>query len=126
MESDTHFYTHAPHESPAPVPAAAEASEGFARFLADCTVGGLDDTAATPVADLYGMYIIWCEQSGSLPASVQAFSAAARGQGLEPQRRHQEQVYPGLLPTGPIPIQYILETDKAPSPNSALNLLPGT
>ena len=101
----------------------ADSPDDIARFLADCTVDGMDDTAATPAADLYGMYIIWCEQSGLVPASMRIFSATARQQGLEPQRRHQEQVYPGVLPTGPIPIQYILETDKPPSPNSTLNLI---
>ena len=121
-----HPYAHVPGQDGGPAVGLGETPEDIARFLADCTVGGLDDTAATPAADLYGMYIIWCEQSGSIPASMQAFSAAARGQGLEPQRRHQEQVYPGVLPTGPIPIQYILETDKPPSLNSSLNLLPGT
>ncbi|MCC3274416.1 MULTISPECIES: hypothetical protein [unclassified Arthrobacter] len=94
------------------------------RFLAECTVGDLDDDDATPVADLYGMYIIWSEQQGLAPLAVQAFSAAVREEGVEAERRHSEQVYTGLLPTGAIPIQYILETDKAPSPNSPLDIFP--
>ena len=95
------------------------------RFLAECTVGDLDDDDATPVADLYGMYIIWSEQQGMDPLAVQAFSAAVREEGIEAERRRSEQVYTGLLPTGSIPIQYILETDKAPSPNSPLDTFPG-
>ena len=30
------------------------------RFLNECTVRDLDDSEVLPVADLYGMYIIWC------------------------------------------------------------------
>ena len=94
------------------------------RFLAECTVGGLDDTDSTPAADLYGMYIIWSEKNGTEPASVQLFSSAVRTEGLGAERRNHEQVYTNLLPTGSIPIQYILETDKAPSPNSGLGVFP--
>ncbi|MCC9205103.1 hypothetical protein [Arthrobacter sp. zg-Y769] len=94
------------------------------RFLAECTVGDLDDEA-TPVADLYGMYMIWSERQGTQPLSMQVFSAAVRGEGIEAERRRSEQVYTGLLPTGAIPIQYILETDKAPGPNSTLDTFPG-
>ncbi len=94
------------------------------RFLAECTVGGLDDAEAVPAADLYGMYIIWCEQQGTEPQAMPAFSAAVREEGIEAERRRSEQVYTGLLPTGAIPIQYILETDKAPSPNSGLEIFP--
>lgn len=94
------------------------------RFLTECTVGDLDDEV-TPVADLYGMYIVWSEQQGVEPVAMQAFSAAVQGEGIEEERRRSEQVYTGLLPTGSIPIQYILETDKAPGPNSTLGTLPG-
>ena len=94
------------------------------RFLAECTIGDLDENESTPVADLYGMYIIWSEQQGQDPLAVQAFSAAVREEGIEAERRRSEQVYTGLLPTGAIPIQYILETDKAPSPNSGLDIFP--
>ncbi|MCC9174985.1 hypothetical protein [Arthrobacter sp. zg-Y179] len=94
------------------------------RFLAECTVGDMDDEA-TPVADLYGMYIIWSEQQGTEPLAVQAFSAAVRDEGIEAERRRSEQVYTGLLPTGAIPIQYILETDKAPGPNNSLDTFLG-
>ncbi|MDN3904886.1 hypothetical protein [Arthrobacter sp. YD2] len=94
------------------------------RFLAECTVSDLDEDETTPVADLYGMYIIWSEQQGTDPLAVQAFSAAVREEGIEAERRRSEQVYTGLLPTGAIPIQYILETDKAPGPNSGLDIFP--
>jgi phage/plasmid-associated DNA primase len=39
-------------------------------FLDECTLGGLEETEAVPAADLYGMYIIWCENGGLVPASV--------------------------------------------------------
>ncbi|MCQ2001162.1 hypothetical protein N2K95_06685 [Arthrobacter zhaoxinii] len=94
------------------------------RFLAECTVGDLDDEV-TPVADLYGMYMIWSEQQGMEPQGMQVFSAAVQGEGIEAERRRSEQVYTGLLPTGAIPIQYILETDKAPGPNNTLDTFPG-
>ncbi|MDK1361006.1 hypothetical protein QNO00_12100 [Arthrobacter sp. zg-Y1219] len=87
-------------------------------FLAECTLRGLDDTEAVPAADLYGMYMIWCENAGRDPASVQHFYGAVRGAGVPEARRHSERVYEGVQPTGPIPIQYILETDKAPGPTS--------
>ena len=94
------------------------------RFLAECTVGDLDDAEAVPAADLYGMYMIWSEQQGTEPLAAQIFAAAVREEGIEAERRRSEQVYTGLLPTGAIPIQYILETDKAPSPNSPLDIFP--
>ena len=94
------------------------------RFLAECTINDLDDNESTPVADLYGMYIIWSEQQGTEPLAVQAFSAVVREEGIDAERRRNEQVYTGLLPTGAIPIQYILETDKPPSPNSTLDIFP--
>lgn len=92
-----------------------------ADFLRDCTISGLDETEATPAADLYGMYIIWCEQGAADPVSATVFSRQLKESGNHPQRRNRENIYPGLLPTGPIPIQYILETDKPPSPNGPLN-----
>lgn len=101
-----------------------ETLDDVRRFLAECTVGGLDDTEAVPAADLYGMYIIWSEQNSSQPVAIQHFSAAVREQGFDAERRNHEQVYTNLLPTGAIPIQYILETDKAPSPNSPLDIFP--
>jgi len=93
-----------------------------ADFLQECTITGLDETEATPAADLYGMYIIWCEQAGVEPVSTTFFSRQVKESGIEPRRRNRENIYAGLLPTGPIPVQYILETDKPPSPNGALNL----
>ncbi|WP_342025149.1 primase-like DNA-binding domain-containing protein [Arthrobacter citreus] len=87
-------------------------------FLDECTLGGLEETEAVPAADLYGMYIIWCENGGLVPASVQNFYSAVREAGVPEARRHSERVYEGVQPTGPIPIQYILETDKTPGPNT--------
>lgn len=92
-----------------------------ADFLRECTITGLDETEATPAADLYGMYMIWCEQAEQEPVSSAVFSRQVQASGSQPRRRHHERVYPGILPTGPIPIQYILETDKLPSLNGALN-----
>lgn len=94
--------------------------EQVARFLAECIVRNLDDTDMLPVADLYGMYVIWCEQDAIGPLAVQVFSQAVRFQGLEPGMSRNERVLKGVAATGPIPVQYILETDKGPSPNSAL------
>ncbi|KPN18883.1 primase-like DNA-binding domain-containing protein [Arthrobacter sp. Edens01] len=93
-----------------------------ADFLRECTITGLDESEATPAADLYGMYIIWCEQAGLTPVSTTFFSRRAKESGIEPRRRNRENIYTGLLPTGPIPVQYILETDKPPSPNGALSV----
>lgn len=87
-------------------------------FLAECTLGGLEETESVPAADLYGMYIIWCENGGRIPGSVQHFYGAVRDAGMPEARRSSERVYEGVLPTGPIPLQYILETDKAPGPNT--------
>lgn len=87
-------------------------------FFDECTLAGLDDTETVPAADLYGMYIVWCENAGREPASAQHFHDAARKAGLPESRRRSERVYEGVLPTGPIPIQYIMETDKAPGPNT--------
>ncbi|MBD7993831.1 hypothetical protein H9639_00735 [Arthrobacter sp. Sa2CUA1] len=94
-----------------------------ADFLRECTITGLDETEATPAVDLYGMYIIWCEQGELSPASMSEFSRQVKESGNELRRRRHENIYPGMLPTGPIPIQYILETDKAPSLNGPLNSL---
>ena len=87
------------------------------KFLGDCTITEPDGTGAVASSDLYGMYIIWCERSGVEPGSVQSFSAAVRENGIETGRRRRERVFEGVHPTGPIPIQYILETDKVPGPN---------
>ncbi|WP_312178732.1 hypothetical protein [Arthrobacter sp.] len=92
-----------------------------ADFLRECTISGLDETEATPAADLYGMYIIWSEQAELDPVSVTVFSRLLKETGNYPRRQHHENVYPGMLATGPISIQYILETDKPPSPNGPLN-----
>ncbi len=97
--------------------------EQVAEFLAECIVRNLDDTDMLPVADLYGMYVIWCEQRGIEPHVVQVFSQAVRLQGLEPGMSRNERVLKGVAATGPIPIQYILETDKGPSLNSAFGAL---
>ncbi|MCC3283784.1 hypothetical protein [Arthrobacter caoxuetaonis] len=86
-------------------------------FLRECTITGLDESDATPAADLYGMYIIWCEQAELEPVSTALFSRRVKASGIRPTRRRRENVYAGLLPTGPVPVQYILETDKPPSPN---------
>ena len=93
-----------------------------ADFLNECTITGLDESEATPAADLYGMYIIWCEQAELTPSSMSEFSRQVKETGNQPCRRRHESIYPGMLPTGPIPIQYILETDKAPSLNGPLNV----
>lgn len=94
-------------------------------FLRECTITGLDESEATPAADLYGMYMIWCEQANVSPVSAAVFSRQMKESGAQPLRRHRENVYAGMLPTGPIPIQYILETDKAPSLNGTLNVFGG-
>lgn len=90
-------------------------------FLRECTITGLSEDEATPTADLYGMYIIWCEQAGLDPVSSPAFSRRLKESGNQPLRRNHESIYPGLLPTGPIPVQYILETDKPPSLNGPMS-----
>ena len=90
----------------------------IALFLDECTLAGLDETETVPAADLYGMYIIWCENAGREPAPVRQFYGAARDAGLPEGRRRSERVYEGVIPTGPIPIQYIMETDKSPGPNT--------
>lgn len=87
-------------------------------FFNECTLAGLDETETVPAADLYGMYMVWCENAGREPASAQHFHDAARRAGLPESRRRAERVYEGVVPTGPIPIQYIMETDKAPGPNT--------
>ena len=90
------------------------------RFLVDCTVRDLDDSSMLPVADLYGMYIIWCEQTETNPIGVQAFSTLVRAEGITSGISRREKVFKGVIATGTIPIQYILETDRGPGPNSAL------
>lgn len=90
------------------------------QFLDECTVRDLDDSAVLPAADLYGMYIIWCEKTGSTSVAAPIFSRLVRGDGLEGDVRHRQSVFKGVAATGPIPIQYILETDKGPGPNSLL------
>jgi len=92
-----------------------------ADFLQECTITDLSENEATPAADLYGMYIIWCEQAELDPVSSTAFSRRLKENGNIPRRRNHESIYPGLLPTGPIPVQYILETDKPPSPNGPMS-----
>lgn len=93
-------------------------------FFAECTVRDLDDSEVLPVADLYGMYIIWCEQHSKDPQSVQVFSQVMREEGLDAGVQQREKVVKGVMATGAIPLQYILETDKAPSPNSILDVFP--
>ena len=88
------------------------------RFLDECTLAGLDESETVPAADLYGMYIIWCENEGREPAAAQHFYAAVRDSGLLESTRRSERVYEGVFPTGQIPIQYIMETDKTPAPNT--------
>ncbi|MDN3482463.1 primase-like DNA-binding domain-containing protein [Arthrobacter sp. APC 3897] len=87
-------------------------------FLDECTLAGLDESASVPAADLYGMYMVWCENAGREPAPVHHFYGAVRGAGHPEVTRRSERVYEGVQPTGPIPIQYIMETDKAPGPNT--------
>lgn len=90
------------------------------RFLNECTVRNLDDSEMLPVADLYGMYIIWCEHAGTTPVAIRAFSTLMGAEGIDSGISRREKVFKGVLATGPIPIQYILETDKCPGPNSTL------
>ena len=90
------------------------------RFLDECTVRDLDDSEVLPVADLYGMYIIWCEHAEATPMDARAFSTLIRAEGIDSGTSHREKFFKGVLATGPIPIQYILETDKCPGPNSTL------
>lgn len=52
------------------------------RFLDECTVCDLDDSEVVPVADLYGMYIIWCEHADTTPMAVRAFSTLIRSEGI--------------------------------------------
>ena len=86
-------------------------------FLAECTVRGLDESDLTPVADLYGIYLIWCEKREVKAASLQNFSRQVKNLGVPSKRICGMKVYQSLLPTGPIPIQYIMETDRGPGPN---------
>ena len=87
-------------------------------FLDECTLGGLDESEGVAAADLYGMYMIWCENAGRAPASVQHFYAAVRDSGVPEVTRRSGRAYEGVQPTGPIPLQYIMETDKVPGPNT--------
>ncbi|WP_104055311.1 MULTISPECIES: primase-like DNA-binding domain-containing protein [unclassified Arthrobacter] len=103
---------------------AKTAEDRVRQFLAVCTVRDLDDSAVLPVADLYGMFIIWCEQNSTDPLSIQLFSKVLRDEGIEVGLQRREKVVKGIMVTGQIPIQYILETDKAPGPNSVLGALP--
>ena len=88
------------------------------RFLDECTVRDLDDSEMLPVADLYGMYFIWYEHAGTTPMAALAFATLIRAEGIASGISRRERVFKGVLATGPIPIQYILETDKGPGPNS--------
>lgn len=90
------------------------------QFLAECTVRDLDDSDVLPVADLYGMYIIWCEHNGSMSVAAPTFSRLVRDDGIQTGRRRRESVFTGVCATGPIPIQYILETEKGLGRNSVL------
>ena len=101
-----------------------DTGEQVRRFLSECTIRDPEDGTVLPVADLYGMYIIWCEETEAEHLSVQAFSALVRAEGIDSGVRHRERVFKGVLATGPIPIQYILETDKGPGPNSPLGVFP--
>lgn len=92
-------------------------------FLDECTVRDLDDSDMLPVADLYGMYIIWCEQTETIPVAIQSFSTLLRAEGVPSGISHRQKVLKGVIATGAIPIQYILETDKSLGPNSALDNL---
>lgn len=111
-------------QTPGNIPHTTDSSGQVRRFLAECTVSALDDTDVLPVADLYGMYIIWCEQTQTQCLAVQTFSALMRAEGIISGIRHRQKVFTGVIATGPIPIQYILETDKGPGPHSPLGTLP--
>lgn len=93
------------------------------RFLEECIVRDLDDSDVLPAADVYGMYIIWCEHAEATPLTARSFSTLMRAEGIDSGISRREKVFKGVLATGPIPIQYILETDKSPGPNSALGNL---
>lgn len=99
------------------------------QFLAECTVRDLDDSDVLPVADLYGMYSIWCERSGGTAVAAPTFSRLVWADGIGSGIRRRESVFTGVIATGPVPIQYILETDKGLGPNSVLasdtRLIPG-
>ncbi|MBF4994378.1 hypothetical protein ITX31_09670 [Arthrobacter gandavensis] len=90
------------------------------QFLAECTVRDLDDSDVLPVADLYGMYIIWCEHNDGTTVAAPTFSRMVRSDGIGTGIRRRENVFTGVTATGPIPIQYILETDKGLGRNSML------
>ena len=96
-----------------------QSAENIRQFLDECTLSGLDESEAVAAADLYGMYMIWCENAGRDTASVQHFYAVVREAGVPEVMRRSERVYEGMLPTGPISIQYIMETNKAPGPNTS-------
>lgn len=93
------------------------------QFLDDCITRNLDDSDVLPVADLYGMYIIWCEQAATTPLTIQALSSLLTVEGLEAGTVRRERVFKGVLATGPIPIRYILETDRSPSRHSPLGMV---
>ena len=111
-------------QNPGNIPHTTDSSGQVRRFLTECTVRDLDDTDILPVTDLYGMYIIWCEQTRTRCLTIQTFSALMRAEGIDSGIRRRQKVFTGIIATGPIPIQYILETDKAPGPNSSLGALP--
>lgn len=106
-----------PPTSGAPGPL-TERNRGIRQFLTECTVTGLEASDVVPVADLYGMYLIWCERTSAKALPVQVFSQRIRADGIEAAIRRGERVLQGMMATGPIPVQYILETDKGLSPNS--------
>lgn len=111
-------------QNPGNIQDARGTSEEVHRFLTECTMSALDDSDVLPVADLYGMYIIWCEQIGVKHLPVQTFSTLMRAEGIDSGIRRRQKVFKGVIATGAIPIQYILETDKTPGPNSPLGKLP--
>lgn len=111
-------------QNPGNLQDARDTSGEVRRFLTECTMRALDDADVLPVADLYGMYIIWCEQTRTKHLAIQTFSALMRAEGIDSGIRRKQKVFKGVIATGAIPIQYILETDKSPGPNSPLGALP--
>lgn len=88
------------------------ASEHLQAFFFHCVRDDDDPGVGMNPDDLYGLYLTWCSQDGLDAWSSQRFTSALDEGEVLKGRTGCHSVYPGLMMTGPIAIQFIIETQR--------------
>ena len=81
----------------------------YAHFVKTCIAAEPDPHDGLAEDEMYGVYISWCLLQNEQPRPSRAFWTAMKGLGLGERRRVARRfIRPGLRPTGPAAVDYIL------------------